>query len=165
MNTYIISDTHFNHENIIKYCNRPFRDANHMNEHIIQKWNETVNPEDITYHLGDVGFGTDEQLKTLINRLNGSKILLIENHDFKRGINNWKEVGFKEVYEKKIELDKYILTHEPILEVPLGKNNVFGHIHDKPLDSKFESYNHFCVCCDVLDYVPIELDMIVFNII
>lgn len=128
-----------------------------MNEYIIQKWNETVNSEDVVYHLGDVGFGNNEQLKSLVSRLNGSKILLIGNHDFKRGINSWKEIGFKEVYKKKIELDKYILTHEPISEVPEGKINVFGHIHDKPLDNKFDANNHFCVCCDVLNYVPIEI--------
>jgi calcineurin-like phosphoesterase family protein len=160
MATYVISDTHFNHENIIKYCNRPFKDANHMNEHIIEKWNEVVGLEDTVYHLGDVGFGTNEQLNKLVSRLNGTKILLMGNHDFKRGVNNWKEVGFTDVYKKKIELDKYLLTHEPILDVPMGKINVFGHVHNKPLDDAFSTDNHFCVCCDVLEYRPIELDTI-----
>ena len=160
MKTFVIADTHFNHENIIKYCNRPFENANQMNEYVVQKWNGTVRPVDTVYHLGDVGFGTQEQLKGLIGRLNGTKILLIGNHDFKRGINLWKDSGFKEVYKKKIELGKYILTHEPLLEVPENKINVFGHIHDKPLDSIFNPNNHFCVCCDVLDYVPIELENI-----
>lgn len=159
MEIYVISDTHFNHENIIKYCNRPFKNTNHMNEYIIQKWNETVKPEDTIYHLGDVGFGTNENLKSLIVRLNGTKILLIGNHDFKRGINSWQELGFKEVYKKKIELTKYLLTHEPVSEVPFGKINVFGHIHNKPLDSKFSPNNHFCVCCDVIDYTPVELNL------
>ena len=76
INTYIIADTHFNHENIIKYCARPFENAAHMNEYIIQKWNETVSTIDLVYHLGDVGFGSNEQLKNLIDRLNGIKILL-----------------------------------------------------------------------------------------
>lgn len=54
---YFIADTHFNHTNIIKYCKRPFKDANEMNEYIIEKWNSVVKDDDIVYHLGDVGFG------------------------------------------------------------------------------------------------------------
>ena len=96
---YFIADTHFNHENIIKYCDRPFSNAKEMNEYIIQKWNSVVKEDDIVYHLGDVGFGTTEMLKELISRLNGTKILLRGNHDFKRGVNGWKEVGFSEVYK------------------------------------------------------------------
>ena len=153
---YFIADTHFNHENIIKYCNRPFKNAKEMNEYIINKWNSVVTQKDIVYHLGDVGFGTTEELKELVSRLNGLKILIRGNHDFKRGVNGWKEIGFSEVYKKKLILEKLILTHEPI-EVEEGYTNVFGHIHDKPLNEKFNKANHICVSCDVIDYTPIAI--------
>ena len=32
---YLIADTHFNHDNIIKYCDRPFSDIEEMNNTII----------------------------------------------------------------------------------------------------------------------------------
>lgn len=55
---YFIADTHFYHENIIKYCNRPFKNSKQMNEYIVNKWNSVVTKDDIVYHLGDVGFGS-----------------------------------------------------------------------------------------------------------
>ena len=158
MNTYVIADTHFNHENIIKYCNRPFENSKEMNEHIVKKWNEAVSENDVVYHLGDVGFGSLEELKSLVNSLNGTKILLKGNHDLKRGNNSWKQIGFQEIYKGKIELGKYILTHEPA-QVDEEHINIFGHIHDKPLSENFDKNNHICVSCDVTDYKPMKLEL------
>ena len=154
---YFIADTHFNHGNIIKYCNRPFKDSKEMNEYIINRWNSVVTKDDIVYHWGDVGFGTTEELKQIIGRLNGTKILIRGNHDFRRGANGWKEVGFVEVYRKRLILENLVLTHEPI-EINEKYINIFVHIHDKPLDEKFNKENHICVSCDVIDYIPISID-------
>ena len=154
---YLIADTHFYHENIIKYCNRPFNNAKEMNEYIIEKWNSVVKDNDIVYHLGDVGFGADEEIKEILSRLNGNKILIKGNHDLRRGSNCWKRVGFFEVYDKAIVINQLVLTHYPI-EVEEGHVNVFGHIHDKPLDEKYDKRNHFCVSCDVIDYTPINIE-------
>ena len=99
-----------------------------MNEYIINKWNSIVTENDVVYHLGDVGFVSTEELKQLVERLNGTKILIRGNHDYKRGLNGWKEVGFSEVYKKKLILENLILTHEPI-EVEENYINVFGHIY------------------------------------
>ena len=34
---YIISDTHFSHNNIIEYCNRPYKNTELMNKDIIER--------------------------------------------------------------------------------------------------------------------------------
>ena len=158
---YFIADTHFNHANIIKYCNRPFKNTCEMNEYIIQKWNSVVKNDDIVYHLGDVGYGALQEIKEILQRLNGTKILLRGNHDFKIGTNTWKKLGFLEVYKKKIILNNLLLTHAPTEEVGENQINIFGHIHDKPLDERFDKKNHICVSCDVVDYAPVSIEKII----
>ena len=44
---FFTSDTHFYHGNIIRFCNRPFKDVEMMNETIISNWNNTVGQDDI----------------------------------------------------------------------------------------------------------------------
>ena len=77
---YFISDTHFNHKNIIKYCNRPFDSIEQMNETLINNWNDIVSDKDIIYHLGDFALGSKELILDIVNRLNGSKYLIRGNH-------------------------------------------------------------------------------------
>lgn len=156
MKIFVTSDTHFNHENIIKYCNRPFKDSKEMNEIIIKNWNEVVSNNDIVYHLGDFGFGTFSELQDIFNRLNGIKYLVMGNHDYKVGKNYYLDLGFTSVYKKVFEFDKYIFTHRPIL-VEKDKINVYGHIHDKPADKQFDDSNHLCACLDKTDFKPILL--------
>ena len=43
---FLTSDTHFNHTNILRYCNRPFKTVGQMNETIITNWNNVVGPDD-----------------------------------------------------------------------------------------------------------------------
>ena len=47
---FFTSDTHFHHANIIRFCNRPFRDVEEMDEILIRNWNEVVGPEDTVFH-------------------------------------------------------------------------------------------------------------------
>ena len=42
---FFTSDTHFNHTNIIRYCDRPFKSTDEMNEKLIGNWNSAVGPE------------------------------------------------------------------------------------------------------------------------
>ena len=71
---FFTSDTHFNHTNIIRFCNRPFKDVSHMNETMISNWNRVVGPEDIVFHLGDFCLGGSAEWINVLNRLNGKNI-------------------------------------------------------------------------------------------
>ena len=95
MNIYFTSDQHFNHANIIRYCNRPFDSVEEMNEHIIKQYNSVVRDEDVVYFLGDIGMGNITQI---IKRLKGVKILVQGNHD-KRGRKSYIKMGFSCVVE------------------------------------------------------------------
>jgi len=82
-NYYFTSDLHLSHRNIIKYCDRPFKDVDHMNEVIVQNWNNTVQHNDHIYVLGDVSFEKDrKKLTHTLRRLNGVKHIVWGNHDY-----------------------------------------------------------------------------------
>lgn len=78
--TYFTSDTHFGHANIIKYCNRPFANADVMDDVLIRNWNNVVKPDDTVYHLGDFAVGGGPASKYL-SRLNGKIHFCWGNHD------------------------------------------------------------------------------------
>lgn len=155
---YVISDTHFGHTNIIGYTNRPFDSVEEMNEALIQKWNNVVNKDDKVYHLGDFSFhGSQEQIKTLVSRLNGFIILVKGNHDVKS--TKWYyEAGFFEVYSHSIVYTyidgvPVILSHRPV-DMDINFYNIHGHIHDRVC----EYPNHFNVSVEVQNYQPINLE-------
>lgn len=49
---FYTADEHYNHKNIIKYCNRPFSNVEEMDETLIANHNSIVNENDITIHGG-----------------------------------------------------------------------------------------------------------------
>jgi hypothetical protein len=46
MTNWYTADPHFGHENVIKFCNRPFRSANHMDAVLMQNLWAMVGPKD-----------------------------------------------------------------------------------------------------------------------
>ncbi len=79
---FFTSDTHFNHTNILQYCNRPFKTVDQMNETIITNWNNVVGPDDVIFHLGDFCLGGAEEWNKILDRLNGRIYLVLGNCHF-----------------------------------------------------------------------------------
>lgn len=133
---FFTSDTHFGHSNIIKYCQRPFNSAEHMDEVLISNWNEVVSPLDIVFHLGDFCFGSDKEWIKILQRLNGTKYLILGNHDLKKIANsNQIKDYFADInMQMRVVVDKQkmLLNHYPFLCFEGGYQNVwqlFGHVH------------------------------------
>ena len=111
-----------------------------MEKVLIQNWDGRVKKNDTVYFLGDFVFGSKEKTSEIAKKLNGIKILIMGNHD--------------------IVLDnKYILSHEPMINVNIGKLiNIHGHIHNAVLDKNdFLLYN---VSCENIDYTPVSITQI-----
>ena len=142
MRIFIISDTHFDHAKIIKYCNRPFSDVNKMNDEIINRWNDVVKNEDIVYHLGDLFLGSKFDLKSIISKLNGNIYLIKGNHD-RLTTKSYEDCGIVVLKNAPITLEKYkiMLSHKPIPDSMIEKGyiNVHGHIHDRKIEDTYDN--------------------------
>ena len=53
MTIWYRADTHFGHDNIIKYCNRPFTSAAQMDAALMENLRAKVGPEDTLWIVGD----------------------------------------------------------------------------------------------------------------
>jgi calcineurin-like phosphoesterase family protein len=85
MITHFYSDPHYGHKNIIEFCERPFRDVEHMQREMITKYNEVVTDDDVVLWCGDSAMGHAPlvRLEHVLNQLNGRKLLVLGNHDKK----------------------------------------------------------------------------------
>lgn len=89
MKIWFSSDTHFDHQNILRSCDRPFSNAKEMNDAIIARHNERVSSGDRVYHLGDFCMSRDpKRWAQHLWRLNGQIYLIRGNHDNEKTIRN-----------------------------------------------------------------------------
>ena len=162
MRVFIISDTHFGHEAIIRYCNRPFTSVEEMDQTMIKRWNETVSNNDIVIHLGDFALCGKDKTREIIQKLNGKKILIMGNHD-NYSEQFYSDAGFHTVSRFPIIYDNfYMLSHAPLqLTETIGDNfiQVFGHMHDKGDECEIPGKS-FCVSVEKTHYKPIELSSV-----
>lgn len=164
MEIWITADTHFNHNNIIEYCNRPFNNIKEMNETIISNWNSVVKKDDIVFHLGDFGFGTECMLNKIFVKLNGKINLILGNHD-RLNKQTYRQLGFISVKNNHLLLlndVKILLQHFP---KRYGENQFIdilylcGHTHGKGINK----INQKDIGVDTNNFYPYNMNDLIFN--
>lgn len=127
MNIHFAADTHFGHKNIIHHANRPFADVEEMDEGLISVWNAKVGPRDEVWFLGDFSFHKAPQTETIFSRLNGTKHLVVGNHDGKATTSlPWSSQS--QMKRLNVNGERFELCHFP-LEVWDAAHHGAFHLH------------------------------------
>ena len=163
---FLISDTHFDHEKIIGYCRRPFRDVQQMNEQMARRWNKTVRPQDEVYFVGDLALGKNaRRISKWLKRLNGNITIIRGDHDN-------PESGVPLLESKKISRGgiEFLLVHDP--EHANASHNwrgwtIHGHHHNNDLEKYpliHPENRTVNVSAELLNYTPLDIDQLVEKI-
>lgn len=163
---HFTSDWHVYHANSIVFDKRPFNDIHHMHRVLINNYNAQVPEDGVCYFGGDMGFGSKENLRQIIEQLNGTKVLILGNHDKQH--NQMYDVGFDVVLNSItlfIANKKVTMSHCPLRGVfredvtgmrnshpdenwhgekrhheytiaDEGQYHLHGHIHSGPANNK-----------------------------
>lgn len=137
---FFTSDTHFGHKNILEYCKRPYSSVEEMNEVLIKNWNEVVPEDGIIFHLGDFAFGGSTLFNSILPRLNGTKVLILGNHDNKNFRKSYGKYFAEITSQLLLTIDgrQVYLNHYPFLCYGGSLRNpenavwqLYGHLHLK----------------------------------
>lgn len=155
---FVTADWHYDHENIIKYCNRPFKDKFEMNNTLVRQFNQQVTPEDHTYFVGDFTLGSVRKAREVVDQLHGRKTFLLGNHD---------PSGFTQTMSLTIYFGglNIAMTHFPELRIlstlhnPISFN-LTGHVHEVWKYKWMGNMLCINVGVDVWDFKPVSLQEI-----
>jgi calcineurin-like phosphoesterase family protein len=145
---HFTSDTHFWHNAVIGYCNRPWETREEMNEGLIQRWNEKIGGDDEVYFLGDFAFCGTQKARDILERLQGRKFWIRGNHDYglSKKIDGYFEwvrdyylLKVHDVHQDEEDETKFHQYHQPIVlcHFPIlswdglahGSWHLHGHCH------------------------------------
>lgn len=144
---FVTSDLHLFHVNLTRtgsyMLDRGFDTVEEMNNHYIEAHNRVVRNNQTTLNLGDLSLmGKPQEVLEVFNKMKGSFIFVLGNHDSSKVINYLK----KNNYKMKSGVDKFtfydvgfkfakdgiifLCTHYPLMVGERGKLfNLHGHIH------------------------------------
>lgn len=164
---YAISDMHFGHQNIIKYCNREHPTAMEDAGAMISAWNSAVCDHDYVIMVGDISASKQGRvwLPKIIPRLKGRKILVRGNHDLLTDI-QYMEMQIEKVVDILMLVDPkesktYVFCHYPDQPraVALAQDRdaylVCGHTHKQfPGHNYWDDVQRINVAVDVMGKTP-----------
>jgi len=120
-----------------------------------------VKPNDIFIYMGDTSYKKlsddyDNLIRYFYNQLNGIKILIKGNHDFKDN-DYYLSLGFNYVFDE-LQYKDIIFSHKPLMlkKYKKVKINVHGHIHGERVYMDSEKENHLDCWTD--SHTPINLE-------
>ena len=173
MSIYFTADTHFGHENVIKFSNRPFENLAEMEKVLIENWNARVLPGDDIYIVGDFAWrAKHDHIMKCLRALNGQKHLIMGNHDRKYLEFDDFRNSFVEI-EKQLEIhfgnrQRVVLCHYPMAEwhqYHRGSFHIHGHLHNRK-DEAFiylKDKNALNAGVDVNYYMLVTFDELIIN--
>lgn len=173
--TWLISDPHYGHMGVCKFLRadgvtklRPWDTPESMNEEMIRRHNERVQPNDKVYYLGDVVINR-RYLNEVLPRLNGDKVLIKGNHDIFK-LEDYTP-HFRDIRAYHV-MNGLILSHIPVHESQLERfgTNVHGHLHDRRVMIRDNhgvekiDVRYFNVCVEHTDFAPILFEEVLKRI-
>ena len=173
---FFTADTHFGHQNVIRFNNRPFSTVEEMEETLIANWNNRVHQNDTVYVLGDIALEGCTEAIDIFSKLNGHKHLIIGNHDENLSEYIKRSGLFDSVNFISLISDtgrKVCLCHYPLMdwmEFNRKGYHVYGHVHNKTA-ANGEAYHQikeyykdklaFNCGVDVVGFEPVTLDELI----
>ncbi len=155
MAVYTISDTHFEHNNILKYRTQ-FTSIQEHDEFILDNILTVCGKRDSLYMLGDVALGKNSFrfVQAIAERVEYLHIVLGNHCDERAGSPTARDylTVCKNVYGIRRYKGAW-LTHAPMHPDELrGKINVHGHVHGNTLaDDRYVN-----VSCENVAYKPVN---------
>jgi len=166
---YYTSDLHLGHFNIIRFCNRPFKDTEEMDNALISNWNARITNRDDVYIVGDLMYRISQDPASYLDKLKGKKHLIFGNHD-----SAWmKKVDLSKYFESVDRMSvintgkcKVTLCHYPMMNFE-GKFMVYGHLHNNKNDTYWKLLstmeNALNACVEVNGYQPVTFEELTTN--
>lgn len=169
MKTFFTADWHLGHDNIIKFCDRPFANAEEMDREIIEKCNSVVGKNDRLVMIGDFTMRPMPELHKYVHSINCDNVVFVAgNHDNRHRISNFYRIY--DIFETK---DPVIVCCHYALAVwnksHRGSYHVYGHSHggaEEYLDKAFPGRRSMDVGVDNVakifgEYRPISQDEVI----